>query len=150
MWRKLGTFSFGLKKSKYNCKTIKKYLLVVNTYLTRMLLDNEFSLILPTKQGKTKITYFKTQKIFLLWKNWKKKNRMRLQGNQNASFNNKILEMSFILVYSRLYRALIETFAHCLKITQNVAFEFWHFPPIFVLLKLTCLVTLFERKLHFF
>ena len=34
-----------------------------------------------------------------------------------------------------------------LKITQNVAFEFWHFPPIFVLLKLTCLVTLFNRKL---
>ena len=33
---------------------------------------------------------------------------------------------------------------HCLKITQNVAFEFWHFPPIFVLLKLTCLVTLFD------
>ena len=25
--------------------------------------------------------------------------------------------------------------SHCLKITQNVAFEFcWHFPPIFVLL----------------
>ena len=23
-------------------------------------------------------------------------------------------------------------FAHCLKITPNVAFEFWHFPPIFV------------------
>ena len=34
----------------------------------------------------------------------------------------------------------------CLKITQNVAFEFWHFPPIFVQLKLTCLVTLFDRK----
>ena len=29
-------------------------------------------------------------------------------------------------------------------------FEFWHFPPIFVLLKLTCLVTLFDRKLQFF
>ena len=27
---------------------------------------------------------------------------------------------------------------------------FWHFPPIFVLLKLKCLVTLFDRKLHFF
>ena len=40
--------------------------------------------------------------------------------------------------------------AHCLKITQNVAFEFWHFPPIFVLLKLTCLVTLFDRKLQVF
>ena len=26
-------------------------------------------------------------------------------------------------------------------------FQFWHFPPIFVLLKLTCLVTLFDRKL---
>ena len=26
-------------------------------------------------------------------------------------------------------------------------FEFWHFPPIFDLLKLTCLVTLFDRKL---
>ena len=39
---------------------------------------------------------------------------------------------------------------HCLKITQTVPFElfkFWHFPPIFVLLKLTCLVTLFDRKL---
>ena len=35
----------------------------------------------------------------------------------------------------------------CLKITQNIAFEFWHFPPIFDLLKLTCLVTLFDRKL---
>ena len=37
--------------------------------------------------------------------------------------------------------------AQCLKMTQNVAFEFWHFPPIFDLLKLTCLVTLFDRKL---
>ena len=33
---------------------------------------------------------------------------------------------------------------HCLKITQNVAV------PIFVLLKLTCLVTLFDRKLQVF
>ena len=38
----------------------------------------------------------------------------------------------------------------CSKITQNVAFEVWHFPPIFVLLKLTCLVTLFDRKLQVF
>ena len=27
---------------------------------------------------------------------------------------------------------------------------FWHFPPIFVLLKVTCLVTLFDRKLQIF
>ena len=39
---------------------------------------------------------------------------------------------------------------HCLKITQNVAFELWHFPPIFDLLQLTCLVTLFDRKLQVF
>ena len=41
-------------------------------------------------------------------------------------------------------------FPHCLKITQNVAFEFWHFTPFFVQLKLTCLVTLFDRKLQVF
>ena len=40
--------------------------------------------------------------------------------------------------------------SHCLKITKKFAFEFWHFPPIFVLLKLTCLVTLFDRKLQVF
>ena len=28
-------------------------------------------------------------------------------------------------------------YTHCFKITQNVEFEFWHFPPIFFLLKLT-------------
>ena len=40
---------------------------------------------------------------------------------------------------------------HCLKITQNVAFEFLNFAifhQLFVLLKLTCLVTLFDHKLH--
>ena len=43
--------------------------------------------------------------------------------------------------------------AHCLKITQNVAFElfgFWRFPPSFVRLKVTCLVTLYDRKLDVF
>ena len=29
-------------------------------------------------------------------------------------------------------------------------FEIWHFPTIFVLLKLTCLITLFDRKLQVF
>ena len=42
------------------------------------------------------------------------------------------------------------TVPHCLKITQNVVFEFWRFPPIFVVLKLTCLVTLFDCKLQVF
>ena len=39
---------------------------------------------------------------------------------------------------------------HCLKITHNVVFDFWHFPPSFVLFKLTCLVTMFDRKLQVF
>ena len=42
-------------------------------------------------------------------------------------------------------------YSQCLKTTQNVAFlilHFWHFPPIFVILKMTCLVTLFDRKLQ--
>ena len=45
------------------------------------------------------------------------------------------------------------TMSHCLKITQNVAFfifQFLQFSPIFVYLKLTCLVTLFDRKLKGF
>ena len=33
------------------------------------------------------------------------------------------------------------------KMSHLKFFRFWHFPPIFVLLKLTCLVTLFDRKL---
>ena len=41
----------------------------------------------------------------------------------------------------------------CLKTTQNVAFlilHFWHFLPIFVTLKMTCLVTLIDHKLLVF
>ena len=43
--------------------------------------------------------------------------------------------------------------SQCLKITQNVEFEFLNFGifhQLFVLLKLTCLVTLFDRKLQVF
>ena len=45
--------------------------------------------------------------------------------------------------------------SHFLKIKYSkcgiwIFFLFWHFPPIFVLLILTCLVTLFDRKLQVF
>ena len=50
----------------------------------------------------------------------------------------------------RIGKLLFSLPARCLKITQNVPFEFWHFPPIFILLKLTFLVTLFARKLQVF
>ena len=32
---------------------------------------------------------------------------------------------------------------------ENVAFEFWHFSPIFVLLDMTYLVTLFDQKVKY-
>ena len=41
---------------------------------------------------------------------------------------------------------LFENYSKC----RIWIFEIWHFPPIFVLLKLTCLVTLFDRKLQVF
>ena len=40
-------------------------------------------------------------------------------------------------------------FKNCLKITENCSFEFLNFRPIFVILKSTYLVTLFNRKLQF-
>ena len=49
--------------------------------------------------------------------------------------------------FSRIFSLEVLDVSHCLKITQNVAFEFLNVPPFFVLLKLTCLVTLFDRKL---
>ena len=39
----------------------------------------------------------------------------------------------------RNYSLLKKSHSHGLKITQNVSLEFWHFPPFFVWLKLTCL-----------
>ena len=44
---------------------------------------------------------------------------------------------------------LLTLFENCSKCRIWI-FEFWHFPPIFVLLKVTCLVTLFDRKLQVF
>ena len=41
---------------------------------------------------------------------------------------------------------VFENYSKCLILIL----EFWHFPPIFVLLKLTCLVTLFDRNLQVF
>ena len=43
-----------------------------------------------------------------------------------------------------LHITLFENYSKC----RIWIFEFWYFSPIFVLLKLTWLVTLFDRKLH--
>ena len=50
------------------------------------------------------------------------------------------------MVQMVLKELILHPYPWGLKITQNVTF--WHLPPIFVLLKLTCLVTLFDRKLQ--
>ena len=69
------------------------------------------------------------------------------------------LAMAFAIIYNipkasqksfSIVKNWLKSAGHCLKITQNGAFEIWHFPPIFVLLKLTCLVTLFDCKLQVF
>ena len=56
-----------------------------------------------------------------------------------VSFQVKILKRHLIIIDSK-----------CLKISQNVTFEFLqlkHFPPNFALLKMTCLVTPDFQKL---
>ena len=41
---------------------------------------------------------------------------------------------------------MFENYSKC----RILILALWHFPSIFVLLKLTCLVTLFDRKLQLF
>ena len=41
-------------------------------------------------------------------------------------------------------------FHFCQKKSPKMSLEYWHFPSIFILLKLICLVTLFDRKLQVF
>ena len=56
------------------------------------------------------------------------------------------LKYASLIRYVTMYATLFENYSKC----RISIFEFWHFLPIFVLLKLTCLVTLFDRKLQVF
>ena len=54
---------------------------------------------------------------------------------------------------SEVLKTFLSSKSHCLKITENVAFEiFWfrHFSLFFVLIKLTCLVILFDHKINLY
>ena len=51
--------------------------------------------------------------------------------------------------FNRYFRILSTVFENHPKCRIWI-YQFWHFPPIFVTLKLTCLVTLFDRKLLIF
>ena len=55
-----------------------------------------------------------------------------------------ILYINAILQFFQLFSYNTD-FENYLKCRISI-FQFWHFSPIFVLLKLTCLVTLFDRK----
>ena len=67
-----------------------------------------------------------------------------------GNLQNIIKIQRFLVVYKieffHWFRTLFENYSKC-----RIRFlTFWHFPPIFVLLKLTCLVTLFDHKLQVF
>ena len=52
--------------------------------------------------------------------------------------------------------SLLKSSFNCCTVFENYPkcliwnLKFWHFPPIYTLLKVTCLVTLFDRKLQIF
>ena len=92
------------------------------------------------------------------WTRWQEGiSSSRLQKRpRNNGIGENFLQMCKLLAFAQknfFFLAPLGTntpSSQCIKITQNVAFEFldfWHFPPIFVLLKRTCLVTLFDCKL---
>ena len=64
---------------------------------------------------------------------------VRKKAFKKAAFKRPLLK-------DYLQSTLFENYSKCLI----WIYEFWHFPPIFVLVKLTCLATLFDRNLHFF
>ena len=70
--------------------------------------------------------------------------KIDLSGNTLGPIASRFLKLAKMYLFG-IFNELLSTY--------NVVFEvfpFWHFLPIFVLLKLTCLVTLFDRKLQAF
>ena len=64
------------------------------------------------------------------------------------------LSKGWVLVTWQLYSNLLKNqnpkMRFCEFSDLTLFFQFWHFPPIFVLLKVTYLITLFDRKLQVF
>ena len=79
--------------------------------------------------------------------------RKQIEEKMRGLILRTLLDMDFwncilidVIHIERSELTLFENYSKC----RILIFEFWHFPPIFVLLKLTCLVTLFDRKLQVF
>ena len=103
-----------------------------------------------------------TQLSLSKWK-WDQKRRKHCvwKSHQKVSFDKlRITKFSclftiilFVYIYDNIVSCLLTLWQQCQNLVfehEHVVIEFWHFPPIFVLLKLTCLETLFDRKLQVF
>ena len=84
-----------------------------------------------------------------LYRNWSHQNHAEKNvtsgGGADPAFYGS-LDRRLKGIYFLIKNTLFENHSKCRKLI----FEFWHFAPLFVLLKLTCLVTLFDRKLQVF
>ena len=61
-----------------------------------------------------------------------------------------VLYIQFVVCVAMMTSCFISTLFENYSKCRIWIFEFWHFPPNFVLSKLTCLVTLFDRKPQLF
>ena len=79
------------------------------------------------------------------------KNPLAFKMGSKSSFQ----RFSVFLTFNDSMMHHVNWFSNCTLFENHLKcliwiLTFWHFPPIFVLLKLTCLVTLFDHKLHVF
>ena len=79
-------------------------------------------------------------------KNLKKKIEKKMSHLSRSCIAKENYRIQFsknnFIARSQVIRTMFENHPKC----RIWIFQFWHFPPIFVLLKLTCLVTLFDRN----
>ena len=67
--------------------------------------------------------------------------------NDAVAFFSDKMQKNFLsphFSFFALFSSSFFLYSQWLKILKHIAFEFWHFPPIFIILKVTCLVTLFD------
>ena len=77
-------------------------------------------------------------------------------GGTNHPYAVFCLSFSVIFVKKYVKNTFVKLYLHPVTLFENYSkcriwiFEFWHFPPIFDLLKVACLVTLFDRRFQVF
>ena len=90
--------------------------------------------------------------LLQIWKKWQHSHCLKITQTWLALFLKEIQQTSS--KSKLLHKIPVLSFHHSVwkspKMSHLNFSIFWHFSPIFVLLKLTCLVTLFDRKLQVF